>query len=61
MTMATPPGIRRGPFVVALGLVLLGLFVAWRFQTDIEQARARVAHGSMSVATSYGQIEYQEA
>ena len=61
MTMATPPAIRRGLFVVALGFVLLDVFVAWRFQTDIEQARARVAHRSMIVATPCGQIEYQEA
>lgn len=47
--------------IVTLGVVALGAFVAWRFQTDIEQARARVAHGSMIVATPCGQIEYQEA
>jgi pimeloyl-ACP methyl ester carboxylesterase len=59
--MATPTGVRKVLSVATLGLVLLGVFVAWRFQTDIEQARARVAHGSMIVATPCGQIEYQEA
>jgi pimeloyl-ACP methyl ester carboxylesterase len=47
--------------IVTLGIVALGAFVAWRFQTDIEQARARVAHGSTVVATPCGPIEYQEA
>ncbi len=47
--------------IVTLGTVALGVFVAWRFQTDIEQARARVAHGSTVVATPCGPIEYQEA
>ena len=39
----------------------MGVFVAWRFQTDIEQARDRVAHGSTIVATRCGPIEYHEA
>jgi 2-hydroxy-6-oxonona-2,4-dienedioate hydrolase len=47
--------------IVTLGIVALGALVAWRFQTDIEQARARVAHGSTVVATPCGPIEYQEA
>jgi len=46
--------------IVTLELVALGAFVAWRFQTDIEQARARVAHGSTVVATPCGPIEYQK-
>jgi 2-hydroxy-6-oxonona-2,4-dienedioate hydrolase len=46
---------------VALGSVVLGVLVVWRFQTDIEQARARVAYGSTVVATPCGQIEYQDS
>jgi pimeloyl-ACP methyl ester carboxylesterase len=33
----------------------------WRFDSDIKQARARVAHGSVLIATRCGLIEYQEA
>jgi pimeloyl-ACP methyl ester carboxylesterase len=47
--------------IVTLSVVALGAFVAWRFQTDIEQARARVAQGSTIIATRCGPIEYQEA
>jgi 2-hydroxy-6-oxonona-2,4-dienedioate hydrolase len=61
MTVATPPGIRQFLFVVTLGIAVLGVCVVWRFQTDIEQARARVAYGSTVVATRCGPIEYQEA
>jgi pimeloyl-ACP methyl ester carboxylesterase len=59
--MATLTGIRHSLFVVTLGIVVFGVLVAWRFQTDIEQARARVADGSTVVATRCGQIEFQEA
>ena len=47
----------------ALGLILgvAALFVWWRFDSDIKRARARVAHGSLLVATPCGPIEYQEA
>jgi pimeloyl-ACP methyl ester carboxylesterase len=53
--------LQRLLVIVTLGIVALGAFVAWRFQTDIEQARARVAHGSTVFATPCGPIEYQEA
>ena len=47
----------------AAGLILriTALFVWWRFNNDIKQARARVAHGSLLAATRCGPIEYQEA
>lgn len=55
---------RRGKSVLvfcALGFVLLGVIVAWRFQADMQQVRARIAHGSTVAATACGPIEYQEA
>jgi pimeloyl-ACP methyl ester carboxylesterase len=47
--------------IVTLGIVVLGVFVAWRFSTDIELTRTRVGHGSAIVETRCGPIEYQEA
>ena len=61
MTKAPLTGLRRSLVLVALMIIGLALFVAWRFQTDIAQARVRVAHGSLNVATPCGPIEYQEA
>jgi 2-hydroxy-6-oxonona-2,4-dienedioate hydrolase len=61
MTVATLSGLQKLVVIVTLGTVVLGAFVAWRFQTDIVQARDRVAHGSTIVATRCGPIEYQEA
>ena len=48
---------------VAIGLAfaIIALVVWWRFDSDIQRARARVAHGSFLVATRCGPIEYQEA
>jgi 2-hydroxy-6-oxonona-2,4-dienedioate hydrolase len=37
------------------------LLIWWRFDSDLQQARARVAHGSVLIATRCGLIEYQEA
>jgi 2-hydroxy-6-oxonona-2,4-dienedioate hydrolase len=37
------------------------LLIWWRFDSDIQHARARVAHGSVLIATRCGLIEYQEA
>lgn len=61
MTKAPLTGFRRSLVLVALMIVGLALFVAWRFQTDIAHARSRLAHGSLIVATPCGPIEYQEA
>ena len=47
--------------LVTLGIIVLSTLVAWRFQTDIDAARARVAHVSTVVQTPCGPIEYQEA
>jgi 2-hydroxy-6-oxonona-2,4-dienedioate hydrolase len=40
---------------------IAALIIWWRFDSDIQQARARVAHGSVLVGTRCGPIEYQEA
>lgn len=40
---------------------IAALLTWWRFDSDIKQARARVAHGSVLIATRCGPIEYQEA
>lgn len=61
MTLATLSRFQKALVIVTLGMVVLGVFVGWRFQTDIQQARARVAKGSMIIGTACGQIEYQEA
>ena len=47
--------------IVGLILAFTALFIWWRFDVDIERARARVAHGSLLAATRCGPIEYQEA
>jgi 2-hydroxy-6-oxonona-2,4-dienedioate hydrolase len=55
---------RRALAVVGwTGLVLgiTALWIGWRFDTDIEHARNRIAHGSAVIATRCGPIEYQEA
>ena len=47
--------------LLPLGLVAAGMFLWSRFDADIRAARARVAHGSVLIATRCGPIEYQEA
>lgn len=47
--------------IVALGILMLGAFVAWHFESDIEQARLRVASAGTVTSTPCGLIEYQEA
>ncbi len=44
---------------VILGIAALSIW--WRFDADIKLASARVAHGSVLIATRCGPIEYQEA
>jgi len=46
--------------VLALGLAT-ALLIWWRFDGDMRNARDRVAHGSVLIATRCGPIEYQEA
>jgi 2-hydroxy-6-oxonona-2,4-dienedioate hydrolase len=48
---------------VGMGLFLLAVaasWIAWRFNRDIESARARVAQGAVLVDTPCGKIEYQD-
>ncbi len=54
---------RRRVFFAALALAVVGaaLWVAERFEDDMQRARAHAAKGSMLVATRCGPIEYQEA
>jgi 2-hydroxy-6-oxonona-2,4-dienedioate hydrolase len=54
---------RRFPTVLIIGLILLivGLLIWWRFDQDIIAAKVRAAHGSISLETRCGPIEYQEA
>ena len=44
-----------------LALVSAGLVVAWRFDSDLQRARAHAAQGSVLLATGCGLIEYQES
>jgi 2-hydroxy-6-oxonona-2,4-dienedioate hydrolase len=42
-------------------LVIASLWVAWRFYSDMQRARAHAAQGSVVLTTPCGPIEYQEA
>lgn len=55
--------LQRHPLLCsfALGLAAAVLLVWWRFDTDVEQARARAKNGSLLIETQCGPIEYQEA
>ena len=46
---------------MAMALATAASLIGWRFDQDIRQARARVAHGSTVIETRCGPIEYQEA
>ena len=61
--MTSTSWFRRHPLLCsfALGLAAAVLVVGWRFDTDIERARARVSNGSKLIETRCGPIEYQEA
>ena len=53
---------RRGVLaVLALALVGAALLSAWRFDRDMQRARAHAAQGSVMLQTRCGPIEYQEA
>ena len=53
---------RRGLLtLLALALVSSAILISWRFDFDMQRARARAAQGSVLVATRCGPIEYQEA
>jgi 2-hydroxy-6-oxonona-2,4-dienedioate hydrolase len=55
--------LKRHPVLgsISVGLATVALMIWWRFNADVQQARARVAHGSVLVETRCGPIEYQEA
>ncbi len=64
------PGRRRGwatpgawgLFIALATLATLAvLWVGWRFNADLQQARAAAARGSLLAQTPCGQIEYQQA
>ena len=46
---------------LTLALVSATLLVKWRFDIDMQRARARASQGSVLMATRCGPIEYQEA
>jgi 2-hydroxy-6-oxonona-2,4-dienedioate hydrolase len=46
---------------IAAILMVAALLIGWRFHSDMKVARARVALGSVLIATRCGFIEYQEA
>ena len=46
---------------MAMALATAASLIGWRFDQDIRQARARVAHGSTVIETRCGPIEFQEA
>jgi 2-hydroxy-6-oxonona-2,4-dienedioate hydrolase len=54
---------QRHPVLIGtgLGFTVIVTMIGWRFQSDIEAARARVSHGSVLIETACGPIEYQEA
>ena len=53
---------RRGVLApLALALVGAALLIGWRFDGDMQRARAHAAQGSVLLQTRCGPIEYQEA
>ena len=46
---------------ITVALLVVGVWIAWRFNGDMHAASARAAHGSTLVNTPCGAIEYQEA
>jgi 2-hydroxy-6-oxonona-2,4-dienedioate hydrolase len=46
---------------MAMALATAASLIGWRFDQDIRQARARVAHGSTVIESRCGPIEFQEA
>ncbi len=48
-------------FTTATVLVVVALWIAWRFHSDIKAASAAAAQGSVLVNTRCGPIEYQES
>ena len=55
------PGLRGVLTVIALALTIAALLIGWRFDRDMQRARAHAARGSVLLQTPCGPIEYQEA
>ena len=55
--------LKRHPLFVGIsvGLATVVLVIWWRFNADIQQARTRIALGSVLIETRCGPIEYQQA
>lgn len=47
--------------LIALALISAALWIGWRFDRDLRQARADAAQGSVLLQTPCGPVEYQEA
>ena len=54
-------GLRGVLTVIALALTIAALLIGWRFDRDMQRARAHAARGSVLLQTPCGPIEYQEA
>lgn len=52
--------LARASLVAGAITASAALWICWRFDRDITQANARVARGSVLIATRCGPIEYQE-
>ena len=53
---------RRGVLsLLALALISAAILIGWRFDKDMQRARAYAAQGSVLMQTRCGPIEYQEA
>ncbi len=52
---------RSVPLVLGFAIVGAATFIAYRFNTDLQLARAHAAQGSVLLPTRCGPIEYQEA
>ena len=54
--------MRRGSMaLLALALVSATILIGWRFDSDMQRARAHAAQGGVLLQTRCGPIEYQEA
>ena len=56
-----PPKRVAWLILLATALMSTALFIAWRFHTDMQRARAQAALGSVLLQTRCGPIEYQES
>jgi hypothetical protein len=47
--------------LLLLLVAVAGIWIGWRFNTDLQAAQARARQGGTVVSTRCGPIEYQEA